>query len=125
MDNLTPEMALMDPEERAEVEFIWNNIPEEDRAGMTPDDVLFVLDKVDDYMEEKGLIDYDDATGEMTYKDGEIDEDDQLNYILRENRVNEKKLTSVQIQLILDAELQYGLEQGWYEEEDWQIVSLI
>lgn len=118
MDNLTPEMALMDPEERAEVEFIWNNIPEEDRAGMMPDDVLFVLDKVDDYMEEKGLIDYDDATGEMTYKDGEIDEDDQLNYILRENRVNEKKLTSVQIQLILDAELQYGLEQGWYEEED-------
>jgi hypothetical protein len=118
MDNLTPEMALMDPEERAEVEFIWNYIPEEDRAGMTPDDVLFVLDKVDDYMEEKGLIDYDDATGEMTYADGEIDEEDQLNYILRENRVNEKKLTSVQIQLILDAELQYGIEQGWYEEED-------
>ena len=118
MDNLTPEMALMDPEERAEVEFIWNLIPKEDRAGMTPDDVLFVLDKVDDYMEEKGLVEYDDATGDMTYADGEIDEEDQLNYILRENRVNGKKLTSVQIQLILDAELQYGIEQGWYEEED-------
>ena len=118
MDNLTPEMALMDPEERAEVEFIWNFIPEQDRVGMTPDDVLYVLDKVDDYMEEKGLVEYDDATGEMTYTDGEIDEEEQLNYILRENRVNENKLTSVQIQLILDAELQYGIEQGWYEDED-------
>ncbi len=118
MNNLTPEMALMDPEERAEVEFIWNLIPQEDRGTMTPDDVLFVLDKMDDYLEEKGLVEYDELTGEATYADGEIDEEDQLNYILRENRVNENKLTSVQIQLILDAELQYGIEQGWYEEED-------
>ena len=78
MDNLTPEMALMDPEERAEVEFIWNLIPAEDRGNMTPDDVLFVLDKMDDYLEEKGLVEYDELTGEATYADGEIDEEIQV-----------------------------------------------
>lgn len=118
MENTTPEMALMDPEERKEVEYIWNLIPEQDRIGMTPDDILYVLDKIDDFMEVKGLVKYDDKTEEMTYFNGDIDEQEQLEYILHENCVNHKNLTSVQIQLILDGELQYGVEQGWYKEEE-------
>jgi len=32
-------------------------------------------------------------------------------------RVEGRKISSVQIQLIQDAELQYGIEHGYYEEE--------
>lgn len=116
LENLTPEMALMSDDERQQLEYMWNLIPEEDKKQMTPDDILFVLDAMDDFMEEKGLVEYDESTGEATYKDGDIDETEQLEYILNENRINGRNLTSVQIQLILDAELQYGVEQGWYEE---------
>jgi len=111
-------MALMDDEEREQVEYIYRTIPEQDRVGITPDDILFVLDKEDDYLESVGLLEYDDQTDEATYLDGEVNETEQLEFILHENCVNHRNLTFAQIQLILDAELQYGIEQGWYEEED-------
>ncbi|MBQ2607690.1 MAG: hypothetical protein II588_00575 [Paludibacteraceae bacterium] len=114
--NNTIEMSLMDAEERRMVEYIWNLIPQEDREGMSPDDVLLVLDLVDDYLEEKGLLVYNGDEAE--YLDGEIDETDQLNYINKAVQKSGRRLTGVQIQLILDGELQYGIQEGYYEEED-------
>ncbi|MBQ1874432.1 MAG: hypothetical protein II144_01915 [Paludibacteraceae bacterium] len=114
--NNTIEMSLMDAEERRMVEYIWNLIPQEDREGMSPDDVLLVLDLVDDYLEEKGLLVYNGDEAE--YLDGEIDETDQLNYINEAVQKSGRRLTGVQIQLILDGELQYGIQEGYYEEED-------
>ena len=98
------------------VEYIWNLIPQEDREGMSPDDVLLVLDLVDDYLEEKGLLVYNGDEAE--YLDGEIDETDQLNYINEAVQKSGRQLTGIQIQLILDGELQYGIQEGYYEEED-------
>ena len=117
MENNTIEMALLEPEERELVEYIYNAIPAEDRGTLTADDILFVLDAMDDYLEEKGLLRIDEATEEMEYLDGEVDETEQLNYVLEAAKEDKRAISSVQIQLIQDAELQYGIEKGYYEEE--------
>ena len=111
------ELALMEPEERELVEFILNAIPKEDRGNLTADDVLFVLDMMDDYLEEQGLIKVDESTGEMEYLEGDVDETEQLNYVLDAVHADGRAITSVQIQLIQDAELQFGIEKGYYSED--------
>ncbi|MBQ4017998.1 MAG: hypothetical protein II605_02005 [Paludibacteraceae bacterium] len=117
MDNNSIEMSLMEPEERELVQFIYDAIPAGDRNGLTPDDILLVLDLMDDYLEEQGLLREDPQTGEMEYLDGEVDETEQLNYVLKALQSEGRTVTGVQIQLIQDAELQYGIEKGYYEEE--------
>ena len=111
------ELALMEPEERELVEFVLNAIPAEDRKGLTPDDALFVLDLMDDYLEEQGLVREDPKTGEMEYLEGEVDETEQLNYVLKAAKEDGRAITGVQIQLIQDAELQFGISRGYYSEE--------
>ena len=123
--NESIEMALMEPEEREMVEYIMKMINDEngdaslnDGNGekLTADDVLFVLDMMDDYLEEKGLLREDPKTGEMEYLEGDVDETEQLDYILKAVREEGRSISSVQVQLIQDAELQYGIEKGYYEE---------
>lgn len=123
--NESIEMALMEPEEREMVEYIMKMINDENGDAslnggngetLSADDVLFVLDMMDDYLEEKGLLREDPKTGEMEYLEGDVDETEQLDYILRAVREEGRSISSVQVQLIQDAELQYGIEKGYYEE---------
>ena len=123
--NESIEMALMEPEEREMVEYIMKMINDENGDAslnggngetLSADDVLFVLDMMDDYLEEKGLLREDPKTGEMEYLEGDVDETEQLDYLLRAVREEGRSITSVQVQLIQDAELQYGIEKGYYEE---------
>lgn len=123
--NESIEMALMEPEEREMVEYIMKMINDENGDAslnggngekLTADDVLFVLDMMDNYLEEKGLLREDPKTGEMEYLEGDVDETEQLDYILKAVREEGRSITSVQVQLIQDAELQYGIEKGYYEE---------
>ena len=116
MENNTIELSLMDPEERELVSFIYNSIPASDRGNLTADDILFVLDLMDDYLEEQGLLREDPQTGEVEYLDGEVDETEQLNYVLEAACEEGRPVTAVHVQLIQDAELQYGIENGYYEE---------
>ena len=116
MEANTIEMSLMEPEERELVSYIYNAIPAEDRGELSADDILFVLDMMDDYLEEQGLVRENAQTGEMEYLDGEVDETEQLNYVLSAIREEGRAITGVQVQLIQDAELQYGIEKGYYEE---------
>jgi hypothetical protein len=53
----------------------------------------------------------------MEYIDGEVDETDQLNYVLKAMKEEGRTISAVQVQLIQDAELQYGIEHGYYTEE--------
>ena len=117
MANSNIELSLMDAEEKQQLEYIWNLIPAEDRQGMTQADVLMVLDLMDDYLVSQGLLEEEDNTDEVTYLEGEIDETEQLNYLLEQTKALGCPLTSEQLQLIMDGELQYGIEQGYYEEE--------
>lgn len=117
MEKDSMEWAIMQPEERELVEFIYKSIPDSDKGGLTPDDILFVLDLMDDYLEEQGLVKENEETGEMEYIEGEVDETEQLDFVLAAARNEKRNISSVQIQLIQDAELQYGIEHGYYEEE--------
>ena len=117
MANESMEMALMELEERELVAFILNAIPAEDRGELTADDVLLVLDLMDDYLEEQGLLKEDPQTGEMEYMEGDVDETEQLNYVLNAVREEGRPISGVQIQLIQDAELQFGIEKGYYSED--------
>ena len=117
MENNSIELALMEPEERELVQFIYDAIPAEDRDGLMPDDILLVLDLMDDYLEEQGLLREDPKTGEMEYLDGDVDETEQLNYVMAAMKEEGRAISGVQIQLIQDAELQYGIAKGYYEEE--------
>ena len=117
MENNSIEMALLEPEERELVAFIYNAIPAEDRGELTADDILWVLDLMDDYLEEQGLLREDPQTGEMEYLEGDVDETEQLNYVLAGVKEEGRPISAVQIQLIQDAELQYGIEKGYYEED--------
>ena len=116
--NTNIELSLLDPEEKELLNYIWNLIPEADRQGMTQADVLLVLDLMDDYLVENGLLEEDDQAGEMTYLDGEIDETEQLNYLIQATKDQGHPISSTQIQLIMDGELQYGIEKGYYQEEE-------
>ena len=104
------ELSLLEAEEKQLLDYIWNLIPEQDRQGMNQTDVLLVLDLMDD-----GLL--EESAEEVTYLEGEIDETQQLEYLLAKTKEQGVNLTSEQIQLIMDGELQYGIEQGYYEEE--------
>ena len=115
--NANIELSLLDAEEKELLNYIWNHIPEEDRQGMTQADVLMVLDLMDDYLVSQGLLQEEDNTDEVTYLEGEIDETEQLNYLLEQTKALGRALTSEQLQMIMDGELQYGIEQGYYEEE--------
>ena len=117
MENNSIELALLEPEERELVEYIYKAIPAEDRGSLSADDILFVLDLMDDYLEEQGLVREDPQTGEMEYLEGDVDETEQLNYVLAAVKEDGRAISSVQIQLIQDAELQFGIEHGYYTEE--------
>lgn len=114
----TPETSLMEPEEKEMVQYITNLIPKEDRQGISDADILFVLDAMDDFLEEKGLLQYDEQSDEVIYLDGDIDETEQLQYVLKTAQEHQLSLSSVQIQLIMDGEKEYGIEQGYYEDID-------
>lgn len=116
--NTNIELSLLNAEEKELLNYIWNLIPAEDKQTMTQNDVLSVLDLMDDYLLENGLLEEDDQTGETTYLDGEIDENEQQEYLLNALKEQGVKLSAVQVQLIMDAELQYGIEQGYYQEEE-------
>jgi hypothetical protein len=116
--NTNIELSLLDAEEKALLNYIWNAIPEADREGMTQSDVILVLDLMDDFLAEHGLLEEDEQAGEMTYLDGEIDETEQLEYLIQATKEQGRQLSSTQIQLIMDGELQYGIEQGYYQEEE-------
>ena len=113
---MTPEEQLLTEDERKQVEFMWNLIPEQDRQGMQQSDILFVLDAMDDYLEEVGLLEVSDD-GEVTYLDGDVDETEQLAFVQKAVKDAHLSLTNVQIQLIMDAEIQYGIAQGYYSED--------
>ena len=122
MDN-TFELSLLEDDEREQLDYIWNLLPEEDRKNISKQDILFVLDAMDDFLEEEGLLEVDEKTGEVTYLDGDIAETRQLDYITAAAKEGAKThscsaLTSAQVQIILDGEMQFGLSKGWYTEED-------
>ena len=105
-------MALPVYDEQEAIRFILEHIPEQDHLNLTEDTVGDVLDFVDDFYERNDL--YNEQT--ETAADGEVDEDDLLQFVL--DKVEEEKLplTYEQVQLVLTYEYEYGCSIGVYEE---------
>jgi len=116
MENGNVELGLLDPETQELVSYIMDLIPEQDRKDLREEDVVYVLDKMDDYLEQIGLI--EDDGEEVTYLDGEVDETEQMAFVQEAAKKDGRAISSEQIQLIMDGELQYGIEHGYYEEEE-------
>ncbi|MBO6074743.1 MAG: hypothetical protein J6P74_06395 [Paludibacteraceae bacterium] len=112
------ESSIIDDQERELLDYIIRTVPAEDLYGLTEDDILYVLDVMDDYLVMKGLATEDEDNGEMDYNEGYVDETEQLQYVLEQAKADNCPVTSVQVQLIQDAEYQYGVENGFYTEED-------
>jgi hypothetical protein len=74
--NSNIELSLLEAEEKQLLDYIWNLIPEQDRNGLTQSDVLHVLDLMDDFLLENGLL--EESSEEVVYHEGEIDETEQL-----------------------------------------------
>ena len=98
------ELSLLEAEEKQLLDYIWNLIPEQDRQGMSQTDVLLVLDLMDDYLMENGLL--EESAEEVTYLEGEIDETQQLEYLLAKTKEQGVNLTNEQIQLIMELSMQ-------------------
>ena len=112
------ESTIIDDQERELLDYIIRTIPAEDLYPLTEDDILYVLDVMDDYLVMKGIATEDEDNEEMEYKEGYVDETEQLQYVLEQAKQDKVPVTSVQVQLIQDAEFQYGVENGFYSEED-------
>lgn len=94
------------------VKFILNFIPKEAKKRIDEDKIEYVLDVVYEFYDENGLIE-EDSTEEAS-----IDEEEMFKFILKNSRKNKIKLSEDDIQLILDAEYEYGKSLGIYKEED-------
>ena len=110
--------SIIDDQERELLDYIIRTVPAEDLYGLTEDDILYVLDVMDDYLVKVGLAEENPDEEDIEYKDGFVDETEQLNYVLEQAKLDNVPVTSVQVQLIQDAEFQYGVENGFYSEED-------
>jgi len=73
-----------------------------------------VLDVVYDFYEEKGLLDEEDEEVTESF----IDEEELFEYILKAAKKDKINLTGEDIELILDAEFEYGKSIGIYKEEE-------
>ncbi|MBR1928358.1 MAG: hypothetical protein IJ834_01270 [Paludibacteraceae bacterium] len=94
------------------IRYIRNFIPEQDQQGLTDDDIQYVLDEIYEYYESKGLIDDDTA------EEASIDEEEMLNFILKDAQDDDIKISSEQIQLIVEGEYEYGVSIGIYQPQE-------
>jgi len=94
------------------IEFIYSWIPEQDRKHLLKDDIQLVLDGIYEFYESEGLVDED------TTEEADIDEDELYEFVKQFVNDNNAKLSSEDIQLILQGEYEYGLEKGIYDEEE-------
>lgn len=94
------------------IEFIYSWIPEQDRKHLLKDDIQLVLDGIYEFYESQGLVDED------TTEEADIDEDELYEFVKQFVKDNNAKLSSEDIQLILQGEYEYGLEKGIYDEEE-------
>jgi len=108
------EENLLEYSEDEAVNFIFNRLPEEAKKRINKDIINYVLDVVYDFYEEKGLLDEEDEKVTESF----IDEEELFEYILKAAKKDKINLTGEDIELILDAEFEYGKSIGIYKEEE-------
>ena len=107
------EQEILEFDDSQAIEFIKNNLPDEQKTQINEDVIQYVLDLICEYYEENGLMEEDDV------EESEIAEDDMFNYIsalVKKDKIFE--ISDEQLQFILDGEFAYGKSIGIYEDAD-------
>ena len=108
----TKDDELLEFDDEQAIAFIKNYISQELKAKLSEDDISYFLDVIYDYYDSNGYID------ENSVEEASIDEEAMMAFIMKAIR-KEKiiKLTEEEVQLLLEAEYQYGKSIGIYDEE--------
>lgn len=99
---MSEEKKVLEYDEDDSLKFIRENLPEEMKNELSDDEINYIVDLVYEFYEEKGFLDENDDT------EIEIDEDELLEYILKNARKDGiKDYTDEQIEAIVSGELAY------------------
>lgn len=110
MDTNDDELLEFDDEQA--IAYILNYIPQDLKSKLSEDDISYFLDVIYEYYDSNGYID------ENSVEETTIDEEAMMDFIMKAIR-KEKiiSLTEDEVQLLLEAEYQYGKSIGIYDEE--------
>lgn len=112
---MAQEKDIIEFDDNDAIEFIMNQLTDEERARITEDDVQYVLDLINDYYCDQNFYDDDKEVVE----EAEVAEDDMLQYIMAALKKDKDfTLSEEDVALILDQEFAFGLKIGIYSEEE-------
>ncbi len=99
---MSKEKTIIEYDEDESVKFIRKSLPEEMQNEFSDDEINYIVDLVYEFYEEKGFLDEDDD------KDIEIDEDELLDYVIKNARKDKiRDFTDEQVEAIVSGELAY------------------
>ena len=99
---MSEDKTIMEYDEDESVKFIRKSLPEEMQKEFSDDEINYIVDLVYEFYEEKGFLDEDDD------KDIEIDEDELLDYVIKNARKDKiREFSDEQIEGIVAGELAY------------------
>ena len=99
---MSKEKTIIEYDEDESVKFIRKSLPEEMQNEFSDDEINYIVDLVYEFYEEKGCLDEDDD------KDIEIDEDELLDYVIKNARKDKiRDFTDEQVEAIVAGELAY------------------
>ena len=104
----TEEDDLLVYDEEEAVKFILNHLPSAQKATIQDEKVEYVLDVIYDFYDEKGLIEEDTA------EEANIDEEEMYKFLKKSAKNDKMSITDTEIQIILEAEYEYGKSIGIY-----------
>ena len=103
------EKKVLEYDEDEPLRFIRENLPEEMQDEFSDDEINYVVDLIYDFYEEKGFL--DENEDEKDDPEIEINEDELLEYIIRNARKNKeiigREYVDEQIEAIVAGELAY------------------
>jgi len=99
---MSEENKVLEYDEEDSVRFIQEHLPEELQNEFSDDEINYIVDVIYEFYEEKGYLDEDDDD------EVEIDEDELLDYVIKNaNKNAERKYSDDQIEAIVAGELAY------------------
>jgi hypothetical protein len=99
---MSKDKSIIEYDEDESVKFIRKSLPEEMQNEFSDDEINYIVDLVYEFYEEKGFLDEDDD------KDIEIDEDELLDYVIKNARKDKiRDFTDEQVEAIVAGELAY------------------
>lgn len=107
---MSKDKTIIEYDEDESVKFIRKNLPEEMQNEFSDDEINYIVDLIYEFYEKKGFLEEDDD------KDIEIDEDELLDYVIKnacEDKI--KDFTDEQIEAIVAGELAYCDTLNFFE----------